>query len=164
MIVIRRTRPRSQTRRHANIDPLYQALISGSGVGERGRRVWRPPVEVFETADALEIVAEIAGMQGQDIDVVIEGDVLTIEGTRPDPSNCEHRLYHIARIGYGPFAADVQLPFSVDTEDAEASYDNGFLHVRLPRTRTRTIVPTRGSTSMSGNGSDIDVDTEQRDA
>lgn len=160
MIVIRRTRPRTQTRRHARIDPLYQALISGSGVGERGRRVWRPPVEVFETEDSLEIVAEIAGMQGQDIDVVIEGDILTIEGTRPDPSNCEHRLYHVARIGYGPFATDVQLPFAVETEDAEASYDNGFLHVTLPRTKGRTIVPTR----VSAASGDEDAETEQRDA
>lgn len=158
MIVIRRTRPRPQTRRHARIDPLYQALISGSGVGEQGRRVWRPPVEVFETEDALEIVAEIAGMQGQDIDVVIEGDVLTIQGTRPDPFSCEHRMYHVARIGYGPFATDVQLPFAVDSDDAEASYENGFLRVTLPRTRSRTIVPTRGTAVDDG------VETEQRDA
>lgn len=161
MIVIRRTRPRTQTRRQAHIDPLYQALISGGGAGERGRRlVWRPPVEVFETEDTLEIVAEIAGMQGQDIDVVIEGDVLTIQGTRPDLTECDHRMYHVARIGYGPFAAEVQLPFTVETEDAEASYDNGFLRVTLPRTRSRTIVPTRASAAPGVE----DAETEQRDA
>ena len=43
--------------------------------------------------------------------------------------------YHVARIGYGPFAADVHVPFSVDTEAAEASYENGFLHIILPRTK-----------------------------
>ncbi len=160
MIVIRRTRPRAQARRHAHIDPLYHALIVSSGVGERGRRVWRPPVEVFETEDALEIVAEIAGMQGEDIDIVVEGDVLTIQGERPDPTKCDHRMYHVARIGYGPFAVEVQLPFSVDTEDAEASYQNGFLRITLPRTRSRTIVPTRGSAAEVVDANE----KEQRDA
>jgi len=160
MIVIRRMRPRPQTRRHARIDPLYQALISGSGVGERGRRVWRPPFEVFETQDTLEVVVEIAGMQGQDIDVVVEGDILTVEGTRPDPFNCDHRMYHIARIGYGPFAAEVQLPFPVETEDADASYENGFLRITLPRTRARTVIPTRTAADPGVER----ADSEQGDA
>jgi len=160
MIVIRRMRPRPHTRRHARIDPLYQAMISGSGVGERGRRVWQPPVEVFETQDALEVVVEIAGMQGQDIDVVIEDDVLTIEGTRPDPFNCDHRMYHVARIGYGPFAAEVRLPFTVETDEATASYENGFLRVTLPRTRSRTVIPTRAANDPGVR----DADTERGDA
>lgn len=158
MIVVRRTRPRPQTRRHAHIDPVYQMLMSGSGSTESGRRRgWRPPVEVFETEDSLQVIAEIAGMQGDDIDIVVEGDILTIQGHRPDPANCEHRTYHIARIGYGPFAADVHMPFSVDTEAAEASYENGFLHIVLPRSKARTIIPTRA-------GSEGDVEEEQRDA
>ena len=158
MIVVRRTRPRPQSRRQAHIDPIYQMLMSGSGATDSGRRrVWRSPVEVFETEDSLQIIAEIAGMQGDDIDIVVEGDILTLQGQRADPANCEHRTYHVARIGYGPFAADVHMPFSVDTEAAEASYENGFLHIVLPRTKARTIIPTRA-------GSAGDAEEEQRDA
>lgn len=158
MIVVRRTRPRPHTRRHAHIDPVYQMLMSGSGSTDGGRRrVWRPPVEVFETEDSLQVVAEIAGMQGQDIDIVVEGDILTIQGHRPDPTNCEHRTYHVARIGYGPFEADVHVPFAVDTEAAEASYENGFLHIVLPRTKARTIIPTRAAAAG-------DAEEEQRNA
>lgn len=158
MIVVRRTRQRPQTRRHAHIDPVYQLLMSGSGTADNShRRSWRPPVEVFETEDSLQIVAEIAGMQGDDIEIVVEGDILTIQGNRPDPTQCEHRTYHVARIGYGPFAADIQMPFAVDTEEANASYENGFLHITLPRTRARTIIPTRIAASADG-------DEEQRDA
>lgn len=158
MIVVRRTRTRPQTRRHAHIDPVYQLLMSGSGTTENGRRrSWRPPVEMFETEDSLQIVAEIAGMQGDNIEIVVDGDILTIQGNRPDPTQCEHRTYHVARIGYGPFAADIQMPFAVDTEEADASYENGFLHITLPRTRTRTIIPTRVAASTDG-------EAEQRDA
>lgn len=153
MIVVRRTRQRPQTRRHAHIDPVYQLLMSGSGATDGGRRrSWRPPVEVFETDDSLQIVAEIAGMKGDDIDIVVEGDILTIQGNRPDPTNCEHRTYHVARIGYGPFVADIQMPFSVETEEADASYVNGFLHVTLPRTKARTITPTRVVATTDAEG------------
>jgi HSP20 family protein len=158
MIVVRRTRQRPQTRRQAHIDPVFQLLMSGSGTADSGhRRSWRPPIEVFETEDSLQIVAEIAGMQGDDIEIVVEGDTLTIQGIRPDPTQCEHRTYHVARIGYGAFAADIQMPFAVDAEDAEATYENGFLHITLPRTKARTIIPTRGAATPGS-------EEEQRDA
>jgi HSP20 family protein len=113
-------------------------------VRSTNRGVWRPALEVFETTDALEVVAELAGMRADEIDIVIEGDVLTIRGNRQDPVTCERRSYHEARIPYGAFVADVVVPFSVDADATEASYENGFLNVRLPRRRGRTIIATRG--------------------
>lgn len=148
MIVVRRVRPREQTRRHTDFDAMYRSLLAGQrAINGVRRRVWRPAVEVYESGDALEVVAEIAGMSPEGIDIVLEDDILTIQGTRPDPSDCEHRSYHIAHIEYGEFAAELRLPFSVDTEGATASYDNGFLRVTLPRSKGRTIVPTRVSES-----------------
>lgn len=149
MIVVRRIRPRPNTRRQSDIESLYQTLLTGGGAAERNRRhVWRPPFEVYETADALEVVAEIAGMNGDDVDIVLEGDVLTIQGDRPDPGKCQQRSYHIARIGYGSFAVEISLPFQVEVEAATADYENGFLRVSLPRAKGRTIVPTRGASNL----------------
>jgi HSP20 family protein len=140
------------------MDDMYRSLLSGHGsVGSGGRRAWRPPVEVFESSDALEVVAEIAGMRREEIDVVIEGDVLTLRGNRHDSTSCEHRTYHEARIAYGAFAADIHIPFAVEAESASASYENGFLRITVPRARGRTIVPTRA-------GSVEEASNEQRDA
>jgi HSP20 family molecular chaperone IbpA len=72
---------------------------------------------------------------------VIEGDLLVIRGVRPDGGPCGRRTYHEARIPYGEFGAEVVLPFAVDGDRAEATYDNGLLHIVLPRLRSRTIVP-----------------------
>jgi HSP20 family molecular chaperone IbpA len=47
----------------------------------------------------------------------------------------------------------LRIPFAVDTESATASYENGFLRVTLPRTRVRTIIPTR-TESNSGTPDD----------
>ena len=150
MIVVRRARPREQARRQVDLDDLYRSLLSGHGsVGNGPRRTWRPPIEVFESPEALEIVAEIAGMAPEDFDISIEGDRLALSGSRPDPSDCEHRTYHEARIPYGAFAADIHIPFTVEAESASASYDNGFLRISLPRAKGRTIVPTRARSEES---------------
>lgn len=144
MIVVRRVRPRPQTRKHSDIDSMLLSMLGSNTSYERNRRpLWRPPVEVFETDETLEIVAEIAGMNPDEIDIVLEGDVLTIQGERPDPCASIHRSYHIARIGYGPFAVEMRLPFQVEAEAAEATYENGFLRVSLRRIRGVTIVPKR---------------------
>lgn len=144
MIVVRRVRPRPQTRRHSDIDSMLLSMLGSSTTDARNRRpLWRPPVEVFETDETLEIVAEIAGMNPEEIDIVLEGDVLTIQGERPDPCKENHRSYHIARIGYGPFAVEIRLPFQVEADAAEATYENGFLRVSLSRIKGVTIVPKR---------------------
>lgn len=144
MIVVRRVRPRPQTRKHSDIDSMLLSMLGSSAMSDRNRRsYWRPPVEVFETDETLEIVAEIAGMNPEEIDIVLEGDVLTIQGERPDPCVASNRSYHIARIGYGPFAVEIRLPFQVESDAAEASYENGFLRVSLKRVAGVTIVPKR---------------------
>lgn len=144
MIVVRRARPREQARRPADIDDVYRSLLSGHGsVGNGPRRAWRPPIEVYESPEALEVVAEIAGMAHEEFDITVEGDRLRLSGARQDTSDCEHRTYHEARIPYGAFAADIHIPFAVEADAATASYDNGFLRISLPRAKGRTIVPTR---------------------
>lgn len=155
MIVVRRVRPRTHARRGSEVDSMLLTMLGASAASERNRRpLWRPPVEVFETEDTLEIVTEIAGMDAEDIDIVLEGDVLTIQGERKDPRANSYRSYHIARIGYGPFEVEIRLPFQVDAESAEAEYENGFLSVSLKRIKGVTIVPKRvisqSSTQESG--------------
>lgn len=144
MIVVRRVRPRPQTRKHSDIDSMLLSMLGSSSTAERNRRaMWRPPVEVFETDETLEVVAEIAGMDPDEIDIVLEGDVLTIQGERKDPCNQNHRSYHIARIGYGPFEVGIRLPFQVEADAAEATYENGFLRVSLQRIKGVTISAKR---------------------
>lgn len=148
MIVIRRGRTRAVGMQPAEVDELFRAYVPGRPVAYavRGTGRWRPAIEVYETDDALWITAEIAGSQRDDIDVALEGDVLTIRGKRPDTAPCETaRVYHEARIPYGEFGADVFVPFPVDAEAADASYEAGMLRITLPRARGRTIVPTRAN-------------------
>jgi len=153
MIVIRRGRARDNVRRATDNDEIFRALVfSGAAVTSSQRGVWRPPTEVYETEDALEIVAEIAGMDREQIEVVIGGDFVSLRGIRPDPAVCERRSYHEARISYGHFATDIFIPFQVEATEASATYENGFLRVRLPKATepSRTLVPRRIENEQQG--------------
>jgi HSP20 family protein len=143
MIVVRRGRPRDRAQHAHEFNELVRALMSPRGVASPRRAgSWRPPIDVYETPEAITIVAEIAGMEREAIEVVIEGDIVSLRGIRPDPNVCDNRAFHEAHIAYGEFAADVFIPHSIDTEHASATYENGFLIVELPRIQGRTIVPT----------------------
>ena len=142
MIVVRRGRPRDPARRMTEVDDVFRALLAARGaIAPQRQGRWRPPLEVYESEDGLVVNAEIGGMPSEAIDVVIEGDLLVISGVRPDGGPCGRRVYYEARISYGELGAEVILPFAVDGERAEATFDNGLLRVVLPRLRRRTIVP-----------------------
>ncbi len=142
MIIVRRGRPRDRARNAQEFNDLVRSLMSPRGArGQASTGPWRPPVDVYETPDQIAIVAEIAGMEREAFDVVIEGDVVSIRGTRPDPNVCDGRAFHEAHIAYGDFAADVYIAATVDIERAEATYENGFLTIFLPRVQGRTIIP-----------------------
>lgn len=140
MIVIRRGRPRPGSYRPHDIDDVVRSLVSGQrGTGGRARQLWRPALDVFTTETTLEVVAELAGMAGDEIEVIVEGDILAIRGVRERPAVENVRSFYEARIPYGPFLAEVAIPFEVEWDETTADYDNGLLRVSLPRRMARTL-------------------------
>jgi len=143
VIVVRRGRPRDRALRPTDMDELFSALMSPHGaVSTRHAGTWRPPIDVYERPDSITIVAEIAGMDREEIEVMIEGDIVSVRGSRPDPNVCDDRSFHEAYIPYGAFAADIYIPLTIDAERATAVYENGFLRIDVPRVQGRTITPT----------------------
>lgn len=153
MIVIRRGRARPATRRSSDIDDVVRSLVSGQrSAASRTRQVWRPALDVFTTSDSFEVVAELAGMRGEDIEVIIEGDVLVIRGVRERPAADRCLSYYEARIPFGPFLAEVTIPFDIEWDDTTAGYDNGLLTVSLPRRQPRTVEVRQAGESIAEEG------------
>lgn len=137
------------------MDELFRALMSPRGaVSTRTSGTWRPPIDVYETPETITVVAEIGGMDREGIEVVLEGDIVSLRGTRQDPNGGDNRAFHEARIAYGPFAADIYVPFSVDNDRASATYENGFLRIVLPRVQGRTIIPASPAHRATSEGKD----------
>lgn len=95
---------------------------------------WRPPVDIHETPDALLMKVELAGMREDDIEITLYSNALVIAGRRDDDVEHDDTLcYHEAQVRYGPFRAEVLLPAPVRQDAVKATYENGFLRVRLPK-------------------------------
>lgn len=104
-----------------------------------------PRIDVRETDSALEVEAELPGVDEKDIDVQLTDNVLTIRGEkrfeRKDEKNGEYRLIERS---FGSFARSIPAPFDVDPDAVEATFRNGVLKLTLPKppgaaSRTRKI-------------------------
>ncbi|HUK13269.1 MAG TPA: Hsp20/alpha crystallin family protein [Thermoanaerobaculaceae bacterium] len=94
---------------------------------------WMPPVDVRETKDALEITAELPGIEPKDVEVSVENGILTLKGSRTFEKAADGETYHRVERSYGAFERSFTLPTNVDTEKVKAVYRSGVLHLTLPK-------------------------------
>ncbi len=100
--------------------------------------VWQPPTDVYENDDGVVVRVEVAGMRDEDFSISLAERRLVIAGTRVDPA--PKRAYHQMEIRFGEFRVEVYLPWPVKPEGVEASYEKGFLEVRLPRPSVQPVL------------------------
>ncbi len=100
---------------------------------------WRPPVDILEKDGTLFLRIELAGMSEKDINLKLEGNVLTVKGERKSEEGCTYRL---TERNLGTFSRSFTLPDSADTDHLDANYKNGILTISVPQrpeVRTREI-------------------------
>lgn len=96
-----------------------------------------PAINVWIKPNEGQVVtAEIPGIDQDDLDLKINGDVLTISGKRDRPEQGENDSYHRQERTYGNFSRSIRLSFPVDSEQIEATYEKGILKVWLPMAET----------------------------
>ena len=116
---------------------LGEPVASQRWLAARQHKVWRPPTDVYETDDCVVVKVEIAGMQDEDFQLSLDGKRLIISGIRRDPAS---KLgYQQMEILYGHFETDVHLARAINEEKIEATYQNGFLVVHMPKVKPRTV-------------------------
>jgi HSP20 family protein len=92
---------------------------------------WTPPVDIYETADAFVVTAELPGLQRGDVEIRYHDGQLTLQGTRRTPDvPCER--YHRVERGHGGFRR-FALPAAVDVDGIAADLKDGVLTVTVPK-------------------------------
>ncbi len=92
---------------------------------------FRLPLDVYTTPEEIAIVASLPGLTPDEVDIVIEGDALTIRGElRPPLENVEHLFQERP---YGAFSRTLTLNVPVEAEKSEAVFENGVLMLTLPK-------------------------------
>jgi HSP20 family protein len=94
-------------------------------------RAWKPQMDIYETPEEIIILAEIAGVNKENLEVEINRKAVKIYGKRVEIPRIENSTYRLAEIQYGQFERILFLPTLIDTDNVTASYLNGFLHIRL---------------------------------
>ena len=100
--------------------------------------VWSPLADVYETAEAFVVQAELPGLGEDDVELQIEADALVLKGQRRMAAAARPDSFYRMERSYGAFSR--RFPFSEDVDPArvEVQFRDGLLRVELPKVRPRS--------------------------
>ncbi len=114
------------------VDRLFEAGFVPSGRREAaGERTFRLPLDTYVTQDEIVVTANMPGVKPEDVEITLEGDILTIKGVRPGP--IENVDYAMQERPYGRFQRTLNINIPVDADKAGAKYENGLLTLSIPK-------------------------------
>ena len=114
-------------------NPFHQVVQSFFESDEEQARTWSPTVDIFERGEELVLRAELPDVRQEDLDLKVEGKVLTLHGEKRRDDSVKDEHYHRIERSYGSFTRRFSLPSTVETANIQATYKNGVLEVVLPK-------------------------------
>jgi len=90
-------------------------------------------VDMYQTDNNVVVEASIPGIDPDDINISVAGDVLTIKGEVKEETEKKDVDYHIKERKYGSFTRSITLPTQVVADKASAEFKNGILKLTLPK-------------------------------
>ncbi|MEJ5258751.1 MAG: Hsp20/alpha crystallin family protein [Anaerohalosphaeraceae bacterium] len=96
-----------------------------------------PRMDVAETDKEITITAELPGIDQKDIEISLTDGVLTLKGEKKQSSEEKKEGYYHSERSFGAFSRSVALPVEVDENKVEATYKDGVLKIRLPKTENQ---------------------------
>jgi HSP20 family protein len=92
-----------------------------------------PPVNVKETPEAFHLELAVPGLYKDQVDINLDGNLLTISGKHEEKSNQEKESYTRREFSYNSFSRTFTLPENVNAELIHANLNDGILKVNLPK-------------------------------
>lgn len=97
------------------------------------RPALRPAMDVVENENAVSIRVDLPGFAPEAVNIEVEGNLLTISGNVDNNVEQEGERYHYRERRLGSFKRSLRLADTLDTENAEATFENGVLTLSLPK-------------------------------
>jgi HSP20 family protein len=116
-----------------SMDDVFQRYGTTTAGHTAGSGVF-PPVNLYETADGYVLTAELPGVRGEDIQVSLEGNRVTLRGERKIeyPKEKDTSIHRLERQS-GVFRRTFELPVAVNADKADAVHRDGILLLRIPK-------------------------------
>ncbi|OFW17048.1 MAG: hypothetical protein A3F70_05345 [Acidobacteria bacterium RIFCSPLOWO2_12_FULL_67_14] len=118
----------------ARWDPIRDLLAIQQRLAQfaPGPTGWVPPVDLHETAEQYILIAEVPGLQRDDLEIRLHDGHLVLSGVRREPPvACEQ--YHRIERGHGSFSRTFHLPLPVDADRIVADLRDGVLTISCPK-------------------------------
>ena len=115
-------------------DDPYRAL--GSRADRTGSVAQAMPLDVYATDEQVVLLAAVPGMQPDDLELTIHQNTVTLSGSVRDVVDADEAkgaTWYIHELGSGSYRRSVTVPFPVDADQAEATFEHGMLRVVLPK-------------------------------
>lgn len=112
------------------VNRVFEQMFGGSAAPAAG---FAPSVEMKETDQGIVVTAELPGIEEKDVEVLLEGDLLTISGEKQQEKTEEKAGVHLSERSYGSFRRSLRLPWATEPSNAHAGFDKGVLTVTLPK-------------------------------
>ena len=94
---------------------------------------WIPPVDIYETDQAVVLKAELPGIAPKDVEATIHDGTLYLKGERKHESEIKEENYRHVERAYGSFGRTFPLPAAVDAEKVRADFKDGVLTLTMPK-------------------------------
>jgi HSP20 family protein len=112
------------------IEDMFRSMSPAFSFAER---TWRPAMDMNETPDEIVILAEVAGVDKDDLEVEVSSKAVRIQGSRLTRHCSSDTTYRLAEIQYGHFERILYLPAPIDPAVVSAACTNGMLEIRLAK-------------------------------
>ena len=107
-----------------------------SWFGDFSPSTFTPTLDLADKRKHLEVTLELPGLDADDVEIEVHGDSLVIRGEKRVEETTEEDGFYRTERSFGAFHRVVPLPAEVEAERTEATFKNGVLKVRLPKTKT----------------------------
>jgi HSP20 family protein len=93
-----------------------------------------PAMDVYEEKDEVVVKAELPGLSKEDLEVTLTESTLTLKGEKKKEEEVKEKNFYRSERSSGSFVRTIDLPAEVKTDQTKASFENGVLEIRLPKT------------------------------
>lgn len=110
----------------------FRGIWSGAGPGGRMPLA----LDVYGTKDEVVLIAAVPGLGPDDIEITINQNTVTLSGVVPNAAQSEEAAgatWYLHELGHGAFQRSITLPMEIDASRADATFDQGILRVRVPK-------------------------------
>ena len=134
MTIVRWSPLRDLVNMQSEMNRLFDDFYVQSSESSDQPAVWGPVVDISENDNEIMVIAELPGLQKEDVKINLQDNVLSLEGEKKQEAEEKGKCFHRVERGYGKFQRSFVLPASVKGNNVKANFKDGILVITLPKT------------------------------